>query len=141
MKTVIETPDEFQHETSVQVRVDDINIGGHLSNDAILRISLEAQLQFFKSQGWHENSKENPGVIMKSVSIDYISQAYHGDTLIIKTAADNARKYDFTLIHLLENKGTGSVVAKVKAHFFCFDYTAQKIRSIPQNFKALFLSK
>ena len=50
----INLPEKFVFETNLHVNIGDINYGGHLGNDAYLRLAHEARLQFLKEHSWSE---------------------------------------------------------------------------------------
>ena len=57
-------PDAWQFDTTVTVRIGDINYGGHLGNDAVLSLVHEARLQYFKSLGYSEIDIEGVGIVL-----------------------------------------------------------------------------
>ena len=50
----IDLPQAFQFQTEIQVRISDINYGGHLGNDALLALLQEARVQMLKQYKWSE---------------------------------------------------------------------------------------
>ena len=49
MRVKLEIPNFFHFETSLIIRVSDLNYGGHLGNDSFLSLAHESRIQFFKS--------------------------------------------------------------------------------------------
>lgn len=133
----IEAPAKFHHETSMKIRINDINYGGHLSNDAVLAIAHEARIQFLASHGWTELDIGGVGIIMKNAAIDFISQGRHADSIVVRTALTQVERFNFTLTQELAKSDKSETIAMVETRFFCFDYQTQKIRSVPPEFKKL----
>jgi 4-hydroxybenzoyl-CoA thioesterase len=50
----IACPSSSSIRDSMDVRIGDINYGGHMANDAILRLAHEARLRWLKSMGYSE---------------------------------------------------------------------------------------
>ncbi|RYF84358.1 MAG: thioesterase, partial [Chitinophagaceae bacterium] len=48
----INLPHSFLFNTTVPVRITDLNYGGHVGNDALLGIIHEIRMQFLKSLGY-----------------------------------------------------------------------------------------
>jgi acyl-CoA thioester hydrolase len=63
-RITIDWPQSFHFSTEVPVRIDDIDYGGHLGNDALLSILQEARVQMLKRHGWTELDIEGTGLIM-----------------------------------------------------------------------------
>ena len=77
----IDLPGSFIFNTEIDVRIDDINYGGHLSNDAILSIMHEARMRFLKEHGYSELEVEGTSLIMGDTAIVFKSEGFHGDRL------------------------------------------------------------
>ena len=95
----LELPERFTFETRVDVRIGDINYGGHLGNDAVLRLAHEARLRFFQSLGYaHELSVEGLGIVVADTAVCYRAEAFHGDVLRFGLAvADIGARFRFAL--------------------------------------------
>jgi acyl-CoA thioester hydrolase len=50
----LQLPEKFVFETTIKVQIGDINYGGHMSNDAYLKLAHEARIRFLETQGWSE---------------------------------------------------------------------------------------
>ena len=79
----IDLPQKFIFTTEISVRVYDVNFAGHLSNDSILSMVHEARILFLKNWGYSEVDTCGAGIIMFDAALQYKSQGYHGDILII----------------------------------------------------------
>jgi acyl-CoA thioester hydrolase len=127
-------PQNYLFSTEIEVRISDINYGGHLANDAVLSIVHEARLRFLSTYRYTEKNIEGSGIIMTDASIIYKSEAFHGDRLKIEIAVDDVSRLGFDLYYLLKNTVTRQDVAQVKTSFAFFNYDLHKIVSTPENF-------
>ncbi|MCW8811925.1 MAG: acyl-CoA thioesterase, partial [Chlorobium sp.] len=73
----VELPEKFHFRTEIQIRITDINYGGHLGNDSLLSIIHEARLRFLNHLGYSESNVEGIGIIMVDAGIQYKSEAFY----------------------------------------------------------------
>ena len=132
----IALPPAFLFATTVPVRITDLNYGAHLGNDALLGILHEARVQCLAHLGTTEfDPATRLGFIMADVAIEYKAEAFYGDVLTIRMAADDLNKYGFDIAYLIENQ-MGKEVARAKTGMLCFDYTNRKLRALPPELAA-----
>ena len=80
----LDMPDSFDFETTLEVRIDDINYGGHLGNDSVLSLMHEARVRFFRTFGYSEMNVDGSAIIMADSVITYQSESFHGDIIRIE---------------------------------------------------------
>lgn len=134
----IEMPDAYLFSTVLTVRINDINYGGHLSNDAVLSMAHEARLQFLKQYGYTELDVEGMSLIMGDAAIVYKSEGFHADPINIEIALTDFHKYGCDVVYRFSHATTNKDVAHVKTGILFFDYTERKIQRIPPAFQAKF---
>ena len=121
-------PENFKFQTTIQVRISDINYGGHVGNDAILSIVHEARLQFLKSMEFSELDFGGTGLIMADAAIEFKNEAFYNDTLTIWVTIDDVQKINFDIFYKIEKTIDGKVipVANAKTGMICFDYEKRR---------------
>lgn len=125
--------ENYIFETSVKVRISDINYGGHLGNDSVLSIMHEARFRFFKSLGYKDEiSIEGVGTIQADTAIVYKGEAFHGDEITVKIALQDISKKSFDVFYNLSCEG--KEIARAKTGIVMFNYDLGKVCSIPENF-------
>lgn len=125
----------YNFKTEIDVQIGDINYGGHLSNDAIMRLAHEARLQFLASYGYSELNTEDLGLIMIDAGIEFKSEAFHGDKLQIELAVDEITNLGFDIYYKFTNQKTHKLVALVKTGMVFFNYESHKKEATPENFR------
>ena len=130
----LELPDRFTFYTELTVRITDLNYGGHLGNADTLVLIHEARVQFLNSLGYSEIDVEGYGTIMLDAVIQFKSQAFAGDVLVVEVAAGDFSRIGCDIFYRLTNKETGVVVAVAKTGVSVFDYKNQKRVSPPAAF-------
>ena len=131
----IEIPDEFIFKTEIPIRITDINYGGHLGNDSLLSIIHEARVRFLKHLGYSESDVEGNGIIMIDAAVQYKSEGFHGDELIVEVAVNDFTGIGCDFIYRVTNNKTSKEIALVKTGIVFFNYENKKVVSIPEKFK------
>ncbi len=134
----IKFPDEkplFQ--TSIPIRISDINYGGHLGNDAVLSIIHEARMQMLANWAYTELEAGSVSLIMADVMIAYKSEAFYGDIIWVSIYANELGERSFDLLyHLSISTDNGHKdVAHAKTGMACFNYKERKTVAISEELK------
>ena len=131
-------PDTFIFSTFIQVRIDDINYGNHLSNDAYLKYMHEARMCFFAHYGYSEMNLAGTSVIMGDTAIVFKNECFYGERLKIEVTASDFSARSFDLYYRFTKSETGTLVCEAKTGMVCFDYASRKTTEVPLVFKNLF---
>lgn len=130
----ISLPEKFKFKTEIPLRITDINYGGHLGNDKILSLIQEARVRFLKEFGYSEMNFEGFGIIMIDAAVEYKSEAFYGDSVLIEAAIGDINKIGFDIFYRLQNKDSGKEIALAKTGILIFDYSKRKIAAVPEAF-------
>ena len=133
----IELPERFNFSTNIDVRITDINYGGHVGNDTVLSIIHEARIRFLINHGYSELDCGGAGLIMSDVGIESKNELFYGDTVIVSVAASEFSKVAFDIYYKLEKKKADStiIIALAKTGMVCYDYNRKKVAAIPDEVK------
>ncbi|MGL1832881.1 acyl-CoA thioesterase [Rhodocyclaceae bacterium SMB388] len=131
----ITLPERFLFNTELAVYVSHINEAGHVDNAQLLTLVSEARQRFFQSLGYTQTRVEDVGIVVSDAAIRYLSEAFHGDTLVIDMGVHDFNKYGCDLVYRITEKGSGRDVAVGKTGIVFFDYDARRIATVPQAFK------
>jgi len=130
----VELSDKWLFETRLQVRISDVNYGGHLGNDAVLGLVHEARVRFLRSVGCSEIDVGGAGIIMADAAIVYKSEAFAGDELRIRIGIDDVKRSAVDMLYQLVRLSDDQEIARAKTGLVFFDYQARKIVRMPQRF-------
>jgi len=130
----VELPEQFAFSTTIPVRITDLNYGKHVGNDTILSMIHEARVQYLKQLGYGELDLAGVGVIMSDVGIEFKSELFYGDEVIVSVAAADISKIAFDLYYKLEKLTNEKWVAVsfARTGMVCYDYKAKKIAPVPK---------
>jgi len=133
----IDLPDQFTFSTVIDIRITDINYGGHVGNDTILSIIHEARTRFLKNFGYTELNLDGPGLIMSDASIEFKNELFYGESVIASVTVSEFTKAAFEIYYKLEKKKEDAtvVVAIAKTGMVCYDYQKRKIAAVPEGVK------
>ena len=126
-------PEHFSFNTSIPVRITDLNYGNHVGNDTILSLVHEARMQYLKSIGYSELEFSTVSLIMSDAGIEFRSEAFYGDVLTAYVTAGEFSRVGFDLFYKLTKKDGEKevVVALAKTGMICFDYNTRKVVPLP----------
>lgn len=128
----VNLPNEFRFSTKINIRITDVNYGGHVGNDSFLALIHEARLQFLQHFGYSEVAIENVALIMVDAAIEFKAELFYKDEVIISVAAANFTNTGFDLFYKIEKEN--KVAAKAKTGMLCFNYDTRKVAQVPQQF-------
>ena len=131
----IELPEKFVFQTEIPVRITDINYGGHLGNDSLLSIIHEARLRFLNHNGYSESNIEGIGIIMIDAGIQYKSEGFYGDKLLIELTVTDFTSIGCDIVYRLSNKNSKKEIALAKTGIVFFDYDKRKTAPVPLEFR------
>ena len=133
-RTKLILPEKIHFSTKIDVRISDINYGGHLGNDSVLSLIHEARVRFLASNGFSEKDIGGVGIIMADTIIVYSSEGFYGDQIQIDVAIDDITNTGCDIYYRLTNLGLKNEIAKAKTGIAFYDYEKKKISRIPKIF-------
>lgn len=131
----IELPAQLPFSTEITLYLSHMNYGGHLDNALLLTIVSEARARFFKSLGYTELDVEGVGIIVSDAALQYRSEAFHGEVMVVRMGAAEFGSKGCDLLWCMNEKTTNREVARGKTGIVFFDYTTRKIAPVPDNFR------
>ncbi len=131
----IDLPESFPVAVELPLYGIHINRGGHLDNAMLLSLVSEARDHFFNFYGYSDANTEGLVAFTADVAVQYISEGFYRDVMIIDMVASDLNKYGFDLVFRLTNKATGREVARGKYGLVFYDRAAKKIAPMPEAFR------
>lgn len=129
----ISFPDDCTFSTIINIRITDINYGGHAGNQVFLSLAHEARLQFLHHYGYSELNFAGAGLIMTDAAIEFKRELLYGNEVKISVAATGFDKLGFDILYLMQVKEGEQwlIAAKVKTGIICYDYSTKKKVPVP----------
>jgi 4-hydroxybenzoyl-CoA thioesterase len=132
----IHLPERFAFTTELQIYQSHINEAQHLDNAQLLTLVSEARQRFFTALGFTQTRVDGTvGVVIADAAIQYLSEAFHGETLVFEMNADDFSRYGYDLVYRAREKTSGREVARGKTGMVFFDYETRKVAPVPEPFR------
>ncbi|MBS4033044.1 MAG: thioesterase family protein [Ignavibacterium sp.] len=131
----IKLPEKLIFRTEIPIRITDINYGGHLGNDSLLSIIQEARVRFLNQLGYSESNVEGVGIIMIDSAIQYKSEGFYGDVMLIEIAVNDFAGIGCDFVYRVTNKNSNKKIAVAKTGIVFFNYEKRKTAPVPAEFK------
>ncbi len=131
----IDLPEQLPFSTEVTLYLSHLNYTGHLDNALLLTVVSEARARYFASLGYGETDVERVGIVVADAAVQYRSEAFHGEVMIVRMAAADFSKHGCDLLWRMEDKASNREVARGKTGIVFFDYGVRKVAPVPENFR------
>jgi acyl-CoA thioester hydrolase len=133
----IEEQASYPFSTELDVRVSDLNYGGHLGYDRLLGLAHEARLLLFRELSVTEQDLGDgrTGVVVADVAAVYQGEAFVHEVLSFEIRPVDVGRGSFRLAHRIR-KRDGTNVALLEIGFAAFDYGTRKPVALPAGFRS-----
>lgn len=131
----IDLPENFRFSTEVALYLSHMNYAGHLDNAMLLAVVSEARSRFFKSLGYTELDVEGIGIVVADAAVQYKSEAFHGEVMLVRMAAADFGSKGCDLLWCMNERETQREVARGKTGIVFYDYAARKVTAVPASFR------
>ena len=132
----IEQPEQHAFSTELEIYLTHINHAGHVDNALLLTLVSEARQRFFRSMGYSQTDVEGVGIVVADAAVQYLSEAFHGETLVVEMSALDFNKYGCDLVWRVRERESARDVARGKTGIVFFDYAARRIAPVPPAFRS-----
>lgn len=127
----LKTLKQYDYLTALDVRVSDVNYGGHVGNDQMIALLHQARLNYLKFMNWSELDCAGVSLIMSDLAIQYKAESYLGDTLNIEMAMGEPQKLGFRIFYRITHADNQKLIALAETGMVCFDYQTKKPQRVP----------
>jgi acyl-CoA thioester hydrolase len=118
----------------IEVRVGDINYGGHMGNDKALLVFHDARIAFLESLGFSEKNIGGPAIIMRDAHVNFRKEVFLHDTLTVDVGIDDVTTTSFNMTYTVKRESDGVVVFIGNTGLVAFDYDVRKVARLPEVF-------
>jgi acyl-CoA thioester hydrolase len=129
------TMSETGFRTSFDVRVGDINYGGHMGNERFLLLFHDTWHRFLKGFGASaQDVGEGVGLIMVESNVRYQAEVFLDDVLQVTLRTGSVRAVRFDFVYEVTRLSDGVVVANGRTKMAGFDYAHKSPAALPEDF-------
>ncbi|MDD9891841.1 MAG: thioesterase family protein [Gammaproteobacteria bacterium] len=133
----VAVPDQFLFSIEHTVGLSDVNYAKHLDSVSMVNILHEARLQFLASLGFTESNIFGLGMVVTDLAVDYRSESFANDRLIIDVGVSTFNRYGFDIGMQITNSALETIVCNAKIGVVFFDFDQHEITPIPVAFKTM----
>jgi 4-hydroxybenzoyl-CoA thioesterase len=134
-RITIELPNRFDFATEVPLYLVHINHGGHLDSSMLMSVVAEGRSRFFASLGYAESDVQGLAAFVGDAAVQYLDEAFYGETMVIEMAAREFSKHGFDLVFRMKERLTAREVARGKLGLVFFDAKVRKVAAVPAAFR------
>ena len=125
---------EMRNIARIEVRVGDINYGGHMGNDKALLVFHDARLAYLEAIGFNEKNIGGPAIIMRDAHVTFRKEVFLHDILIVDVGIDEVTLTSFNMVYTVKRESDGAVVFLGNTGLVAFDYETRKVAKLPEVF-------
>jgi acyl-CoA thioesterase FadM len=133
----VTSPEQFLFSMERRVGISDVNYARHLDSVTMVQFLHEARLQFLASLGFTEANIFGLGMVVTDMAIDYRSESFANDCLIIDVGVSDFNRYGLDIGLQVTNSALESVVCNAKIGVVFFDFDKHQISPTPNSFRQL----
>jgi acyl-CoA thioester hydrolase len=120
--------------TKLEIRVGDINYGGHMGNDKALLVFHDARLRFLEALGYSEKNIGGPGIIMRDAHVLFRKEVHLHDVLTVDVGIENVSTSSFEMLFTVRRLSDDAVVFTGSTGLVAFDYDTKRPVRLPEEF-------
>jgi acyl-CoA thioesterase FadM len=133
----ITAPEKFIFSMDRTVGISDVNYARHMDSVAMISIIHEARLQFLANLGFTESNIYGLGMVVTDLAIDFRSESFANDLLVIEVGVSKFNKYGFDIGFQVTNRALETVVCIAKMGVVFFDFDKHKLAELPKVFETI----
>ena len=134
-RSKIHYPEKTIYQQDTQVRISDLSTANHLGFDNLVVILNDASAGFFKANGLERGGRSDNGFIYTDLTVNYLNEAFCGETLRIEIAVNDVGAKRFDLLFRVSSTQKEKVVALAKIGVLFFDYQNHRSINMPAQFR------
>ncbi|MCO5975345.1 acyl-CoA thioesterase [Ideonella oryzae] len=136
-RVTIHLPERLPFRTELPLLISQINHAGHLDNAQVLVLVSEARQRFLRWMGYRsETDIEGLGIILADNAVQYRSESFYGEVMVIEMAADDFSRRGCDFVWRMTEKLSGREVALGKSGVVFFDYSTRQVAEVPASFRS-----
>ncbi len=136
----INIPEKFTFETTLDIRIQDINYGNHVGHDSFVSILHDARIKFLDTLGYKETDIQGKALVISDLAVSYKSQCFYGDTLKIEIQPAEFNKYGCDIFYRVTHTKTRDLILLAKTGIVFLDYIKNKVTTVPEAFACKYSS-
>jgi len=122
----------FKHLTPIQVRFNDTDMMGHVTNMIHLSYCDVARMHYFQDVFGENVEHKNESLVIANVSLDFSKPIFIFENIVVKTSIHTIGKKSIQMIQHIINSETNELKTVVKTIISGYNYIDEHTIEIPQ---------
>ena len=123
----------FPHAVPLQLRFNDIDVLGHVNNNAQLALFDVGKTEFYNALRGQLADWSRVEAVIVNINCTIIEQIPFTDPMEVRTRVKKIGEKSFTLQQILRNTATGQICSMCESVMVSVDYATKTSKPIPEN--------
>ena len=125
--------ESFRHAVPLQLRFNDIDVLGHVNNNAQLGVCEVGKTEFYNALRGRLADWRRVEDVIVNINCTFMEQIHFTDPMEVRTRVRKIGEKSFTLQQILRNTATGQICSMCESVMVSVDYATKTSRPIPEN--------
>ena len=125
--------EKFRHAVALQLRFNDIDVLGHVNNNAQLALFDVGTTEFYNALRGQLADWSRVEAVIVNINCTFMEQIRFTDPMEVRTRVKKIGEKSFTLQQILRNTETGRICSMCESVMVSVDYATKASKPIPEN--------
>ena len=125
--------ERFRHAVPLQLRFNDIDVLGHVNNNAQLALFDVGKTEFYNALRGQLADWSRVEAVIVNLNCTFMEQIRFTDPMEVRTRVKRIGEKSFTLQQILRNTATGLICSMCESVMVSVDYSTKTSKPIPDN--------
>lgn len=126
-------PALFRHSVPLQLRFNDIDILGHVNNNAQLALFDVGKTEFYNALRGVLSDWSRVEAVIVNINCTFMQQIHFTDPMEVRTRVKKIGERSFVLQQILRNTANGEICSMCESVMVSVDFTTKESKPIPAN--------
>ncbi|MBO5444928.1 MAG: acyl-CoA thioesterase [Muribaculaceae bacterium] len=125
--------EDFRHTVPIQLRFNDIDILGHVNNNAQFSLFDVGKTEFYNSLRGELADWSKVEAVIVNINCTFMKQIHFTDPVEVRSRVKRIGERSFTIQQILRNVATGEICSMCESVMVSVDYVTHDSKPIPDN--------
>ncbi|MDE5814287.1 MAG: acyl-CoA thioesterase [Muribaculaceae bacterium] len=125
--------ERFRHAVPLQLRFNDIDVLGHVNNNAQLALFDVGKTEFYNALRGQLADWSRVEAVIVNINCTFMEQIHFTDPMEVRTRVKRIGDKSFTLQQILRNTASGQICSMCESVMVSVDYASKASKPIPEN--------
>lgn len=125
--------DTFRHAVSLQLRFNDIDVLGHVNNNAQLALFDVGKTEFYNALRGQLADWSRVEAVIVNINCTFMQQIHFTDPMEVRTRVKKIGERSFVIQQILRNTANGKICSMCESVMVSVDYATKESKPIPEN--------